>query len=138
MPLQFDSRIKREVWRVIEAINDAWVSDRARDIAEFLHPQCIMVTPDFSQYIRGGEAVTNSYVEYTRQAETHDFTVSDASVDIFRDTAMVNCVFTMKYTLQGKTYTSTGRDIWTLIRVEGQWLGVWRSLADMYEEELVE
>ena len=134
--MQFKTRFQREVWHVIEAINQAWTSDRAGDIAEFLHHDCVMVAPDFDQYLRGRDAVVNSYVEFTRQATTHDFKVHNASVDIFRDTAMVNCAFAVTYSLNGKTYAGTGRDIWTLIRVEGHWLGVWRSLADMYEEEI--
>ena len=136
--IKFDSHIKRDVWLVIEAINEAWVSNRANDISEFLHRECVMATPDFQQYLRGREAVVNSYVEYTKQAETLAFAVTQASIDIFRDTAMVNSVFTVKYKLQGVTYAGAGRDIWTLIRVEGQWLGVWRTLADMYEEEVAE
>ena len=136
MTPSFDSHIEREVWGVVEAINHAWVSAHAHDIGEFIHRDCVMAAPDFEKYIRGSEDVVNSYVEYTKQAETLAFEVANASVDVFRDTAMVNYAFVVKYRLNGVTYAGTGRDIWTFIRVDGEWLGVWRSLADMYEEEI--
>lgn len=136
MALEFNSEQEREVWGVVNAINEAWVNNRAAQVALHLHPDCVMASPDFDQYLRGKEAVVNSYIEYTKMARTLAFGLSNASVDIFGDIAMVNATFVMTYELAGKTYQGTGRDIWTLKHTNNRWYGIWRSLADVYEEEM--
>ena len=136
MAIEFKTEQEREVWGVVNAINEAWVNDRAPQVALHLHPDCVMASPDFSQYLRGKDAVVNSYVEYTKMARTLAFGLSNASVDIFGDIAMVNATFVMTYELRGKVYQGQGRDIWTLKHTNDRWYGIWRSLADVYEEEM--
>ncbi len=135
MAISFKTEQEREVWGVINAINEAWVNDRAEQVALHLHPDCVMTAPDFTQYLRGKNAVAESYVAYTKMARTLAFGIANASVDIFDDMAMVNTTFVMTYQLEGKTYQSSGRDMWTLKYVNNRWYGIWRSLADMHEEE---
>ena len=136
MSIKFNSEAEREIWAVVNAINEAWVGNRAEKIAVHLHPNCVMASPDFDQYLRGKEAVVNSYVEYTKMAKTKVFGISNASVDIFGDTAVVNATFVVTYELDGKTFQGAGREIWTLKHSNNRWYGVWRSLADLYEEEV--
>ncbi len=136
MPISFNTEEEREVWSIVNAINEAWVNNRAEKIAVHLHPKCVMTSPDFKQYLRGKEAVVNSYVEYTKMAKTKAFGIADASVDIFGDTAIVNATFVVTYELEGKTFQGAGREIWTLKQSNDRWYGVWRSLADLYEEEV--
>jgi ketosteroid isomerase-like protein len=94
-----------------------------------------MTMPDAHQTLHGRDKVVQSYVAYTRMAETTRFTVLQANVDLFGDAAMVTTVFEMTYVLQEKTYKGAGRDIWLFKHSDGAWRGAWRSLADMYEEE---
>lgn len=135
MAFQFDTELQREAWSVVHAINEAWVNNRAGKIGVHLHPECVMASPDFDQYLRGKEAVVQSYVDYTQQAKTMAFGIANASVDIFGDTAIVNATFVVTYALAGKTYEGGGREVWVLKRANDRWYGVWRSLADMFEEE---
>ena len=135
MAIKFDTEEEREAWGVVHAINEAWVNDRANKIGVHLHPDCVMASPDFDQYLRGKKAVVDSYVEYTSMAKTLAFGIGNASVDVFGDTALVNSTFVVKYELQGKTYDGGGREIWALKKTNDRWYGIWRSLADMYEEE---
>ncbi len=136
MSIKFNSEAESEVWSVVNAINEAWVGNRAEKIAVHLHPDCVMTSPDFDQYLRGKTAVVNSYVEYTKMAKTKVFGISNASVDIFGDTAVVNATFVVTYELDGKTFQGAGREIWTLKHSNNRWYGIWRSLADLYEEEV--
>ena len=136
MKINFKTEQEREVWGVVNAINEAWVGNRAEKIALHLHPDCVMTSPDFDQYLRGKEAVVKSYVDYTNMAKTKAFGIANASVDIFDDTAIVNATFVVTYELEGKSYQGAGREIWTLKHKNDRWYGVWRSLADLYEEEV--
>ncbi len=132
--MEFKTENEREIWGVVHAINEAWVNDRAEKIGLHLHPNCVMASPDFGQYLRGKKAVVDSYVEYTKMAKTLAFGIANASVDIFGDTAIVNATFVVTYELEGKTYQGGGREIWTLKHSNNRWYGIWRSLADMHEE----
>ena len=136
MSIKFNTEQEREAWGVVNAINEAWVGNQADKIALHLHPECTMASPDFNQYLRGRDAVVNSYTEYTKMAKTKAFGISNASVDIFSDTAIANSTFVVTYELDGKTYNGTGREIWVLKFSNERWYGVWRSLADLYEEEV--
>ena len=136
MDFNFDTEQQREAWAVVHTINELWVNNRAADIALHLHPKCVMTSPDFNQYLRGKEAVVNSYVEYTKMAKTKAFGFGNVSVDVFGDTAIANATFVVTYELQGKTYEGGGREIWTLMRTNDRWYGIWRSLADMFEQEV--
>ncbi len=121
---------------MVKAINDAWVGDRAENIGIHLHPDCVMASPDFNQYLRGKKAVLDSYIEYTKMAKTKVFGITNASVDIFGTMAIVNATFVVTYELNGKSYQGAGREIWVLTHTNDRWYGIWRSLADMYEEAL--
>ena len=136
MTPKFESEKEKEAWNVVKAINDAWVGDRAEKIGVHLHPDCVMAAPDFDQYLRGKEAVLNSYIEYTGMAKTRVFGITNASVDVFGTTAVVNATFVVTYDLNGKSYQGAGREIWVLTYTNDRWYGIWRSLADMFEEEI--
>ncbi len=134
MNLKFNSEKEREAWNVVKAINDAWVSDQAEKIGVHLHPDCVMAAPDFDQYLRGKEAVLNSYIEYTKMAKTKVFGITNASVDVFGAMAVVNATFVVTYELNDKSFQGAGREIWVLTFTNDRWYGIWRSLADLYEE----
>ena len=136
MTPKFESEKEKEAWNVVKAINDAWVGDRAEKIGVHLHPDCVMAAPDFDQYLHGKEAVLNSYIEYTGMAKTRVFGITNASVDVFGTTAVVNATFVVTYDLNGKSYQGAGREIWVLTYTNDRWYGIWRSLADMFEEEI--
>ena len=138
MSFKFNSELESEAWGVVNAINEAWVNDRAENIAIHLHPECVMASPDFEQYLRGKAAVVKSYVDYTQMAKTKAFGIANASVDVFGDTAIVNSTFVVTYTLETKTFQGGGREIWVLKRSNDRWYGMWRSLADLFEEEVAE
>jgi ketosteroid isomerase-like protein len=120
----------------IRKTNDAWLTGRVDDLAPLLHPDFVMVYPDFAGRGQGREAILASFRDFCENAEVHEYREHDLQIDVAGDTAVVSFLFQMVYERSGKRYDCTGRDLWVFQRQAGQWVAVWRTMLDMQETEV--
>lgn len=120
----------------MERINQAWLSGRVDDMAQYLHPEIVGVSPGFSERVLGRESFVEGHREFVREADIQDFRERDLQIDVINDTAVVNYRYEMIYERGGKKYRSLGRDLW-VYRLQGSaWLGVWRTVMEVDEREM--
>ena len=109
------------------------VDGRVEDLAEWVHPEIVMVFPGFSGRIQGQEAFLAEFHDFCQNATIHEFAEPDLQVDVAGDTAVVTFRYEMLYERCAEHYCATGRDLWVFRLCGGEWLAVWRTLLDLQE-----
>ncbi len=126
----------QKVTDVIRSINRAWLEGRVTDLKPFFHPEIVMVFPGFNGRASGNDAMMASFADFCTNAELHDYSESDLQVDVTGDSAVATFAFKMVYARDGRTYCSTGRDLWVFSRAHETWIATWRTMLDMQEDEI--
>ena len=114
-------------------INRAWLDGQVEDLAPMVHPEVVMVLPDFSGTIQGREDFLAGFRDFHQNASIQEFREHDLHVDVAGDTAVVTFRYDMVYERAGKRYRSTGRDLWVFQKQDNAWIAVWRTMLDMKE-----
>jgi ketosteroid isomerase-like protein len=114
---------------LLKSINEAWVQGRAEELAEYFHADMVIVAPGFQGVEKGRAACINSYRDFVSQAKVHEYTESDATVDVWGDTGVATYRFHIVYDMGGATYRESGWDIFVFGREGGTWRAVWRTLV---------
>jgi hypothetical protein len=114
-------------------INQAWLEDRVQDLAQMVHSEIVMVSPDFAVRIQGRDAFLEGFRDFRQNATIREFSEQDHHVDVAGDTAVVTFRYEMVYERSGERYRSTGRDLWVFQKQDGAWIAVWRTMLDMAE-----
>jgi ketosteroid isomerase-like protein len=125
----FATDVQREVWAAVQRINAAWQRGELEALAELLHERMVIVPPGFQQRIEGAVACAEGYKEFARIAKVDSYAESDAQVDVFGATAVVNYRYEMTYTTEGATYRDAGRDVYVFVYEEQRWQAIWRTLV---------
>jgi len=124
------------VLQVLKEINRCWLEGRPEDIGRYFHEDIVVLLPGFSGKARGRSAVVQSFVDFCSNAQVHEYSESDHDLDVIGDQAIAGYSFRITYSLTGKKYEGTGRDIWSFTRHEGRWLAAWRFMTDLVEKEV--
>src|SRR5579862_9899983 len=114
-------------------INQAWLGGRVQDLAPLVHPDVVMVFPDFAGRIQGREGFLAGFRDFIQNAIVHEFQEHDHTIDVAGDTAVVAFRYEMLYERSGGRYRSTGRDLWVFQKQGTAWIVVWRTMLDMKE-----
>jgi ketosteroid isomerase-like protein len=128
-----DPSERNAVADAVQRINRTWLEGRPNDMAPFLHPEIVMVLPDFNGHVAGRDSFIAGFVEFCAGAEMEEYGESDLQVDVTGDTAVASYLFDMIYERSGARYQAKGRDLWVFGRHDGTWLAVWRTILDMTE-----
>jgi uncharacterized protein (TIGR02246 family) len=122
------SKDREAVRSLIQRINDAWRQGRLEELADYFHPDIVLVFPGFSGRGEGRAACVQSYVDFLGSATVHEYTESDHHIDVWGDTAVASYRFVMAWEMGGKHYREAGHDLFVFSRDQGQWRAVWRTL----------
>lgn len=125
---------EEQITRAVRGINEAWLAKRPKDVEEFLHADVVMVFPGFAGRSEGSAAMVAGFEDFCKNADVHEFEESDLQVDVAGDAAVASFAFEVTCERDGKTYRSTGRDLWVFTRDERGWLATWRTMLDVTEE----
>lgn len=120
---------------MIRSINQAWIEGRVDGIAPYVHPDMTMVFPGFAGRAEGREALIAGFRDFCENATVHEFREHDHDIDVAGDTAVVSFRYEMVYERSGGRYRATGRDLWVLQLVAGEWRAVWRTMLDVDETD---
>jgi uncharacterized protein (TIGR02246 family) len=118
----------------IRQINQAWLNGRVEDLAPLVHPDIVMVLPDFAGKIQGREHFLAGFRDFCQNATIQEFREQDQQVDVAGDTAVITFRYEMVYVRSGERYRANGRDLWVFERQEGAWIAIWRAMLEMKED----
>jgi ketosteroid isomerase-like protein len=123
---------RREITRLLERINDAWLHGRPEDLPAALGdcfaPEMVVRGPDLGLLGKGKEACIRSYQDFLSQATVRECRLSPPEIDLAGDTAVAGYAWDMVYVLAGSEHHESGRDLFVLARTGDGWRAVWRTL----------
>lgn len=128
MSLEKESKGREEVKAFIGEINEAWVKGRPGDLKDYFHEEMVIFSPGFGVRGEGREACVKSYEDFVSQATVDELVEIDMVVDLWGGTAVATYRFEVSYKMNGQKYRDTGRDLFVLIREDGRWWAVWRTM----------
>ncbi len=117
-------------------INQAWLDGRIDDLAQMVHPEIVMVFPEFAGRVEGRDALIAAFNDFSQNAQIHEFSEEDHHIDLIGNTAVASFKYDMVYERSGERYHTTGRDLWVFELHDGEWLGVWRTMLDTEESPI--
>lgn len=119
---------REEVEGFIREINGAWVGGRPGDLKGYFHEDMVIFAPGFEMKGEGREACLKSYEDFVSQATVDEFKETDMVIDLWGNTAVATYRFEVSYKINGQKYRDFGRDLFVLIREDGRWWAVWRTM----------
>ena len=114
-------------------INEAWLKRRVEDLAPLVHPEIVMVLPDFAGKVQGREEFLAGFRDFCQNATIHEFQEHDQQVDVAGETAVITFRYEMVYMRSGGRYRANGRDLWVFQKQGEAWIAVWRAMLAMEE-----
>ena len=108
------------------ALNACWQTGDLAALAEYYHPDVVLLPPDMGEPIRGRTAVIQSYQDFLEATTLEHFEVTGLEVFSFPTTHMAHLTFSVSYTLDGDTYVETGIEAYTLGEFDGRLKILWR------------
>ncbi|HEX8037485.1 MAG TPA: nuclear transport factor 2 family protein [Ktedonobacterales bacterium] len=123
-----ERRTREEIAGIVGAINAAWVHGNAGEMAEYLDEGMVIVQPGFEEQVVGREACVESYREFASHAAIRQYDEGEVTVDVRGDTAIASYRYAIEYEMDGETYHDAGHDVFVLMRGDGGWHAVWRTL----------
>ena len=126
--------IANGVREVLARITDAWRRGQPEAMEPLLHPNVVMVRPDFSGRLEGRDAFIASFRDFARKARVNEYLPGNIQVDGDSTTAVAQYPFEMVYERDGGRWRSTGWDIWAFSRDGDNWIAVWRTMQALAEQ----
>jgi ketosteroid isomerase-like protein len=117
-----------EIARIIQRINDSWLSKSYDEIGNHLADGVILAPPGSANRIRGRQAYVQSYRDYDSAAKTHSFQPSEPVIDVIGDIAIAVTPFSITYEMQGVIHNEKGEELLVFSRDSGNWRIIWRSM----------
>jgi hypothetical protein len=128
-----DESKREDAATAMRLINQAWRDGQVEDLAPMVHPEIVMVLPDFTGTVQGRENFLAGFRDFRQNATIQESREHDHHVDVAGDTAVVTFRYDMVYERSGQRYRSTGRDLWVFQKQDRAWIAVWRTMLDMEE-----
>lgn len=114
---------------VVARINDAWRTGRTDDLADYFHPDMVIVGPGFEVLARGADACVASYRDFLRVSVVHEYRESKLTVRETDGVAVATYSWEMDYEQTGKRSREAGTDLFVLRRHGESWRAVWRAVT---------
>lgn len=125
-----------EVTSALKAINRSWLEGNPEAAGPLFHEDVLVLLTGFTGRVRGRDALVKSFVEFCSNASIQRFEESRYEVDVIGSTAIATYTFEMSYSMGGKSYEGSGRDVWGFSLEGGKWLATWRFMTDLSEREV--
>lgn len=124
--MQATHNAANELTAALASITRAWRDGRTSDLAQYFHPEMVIVGPGFAELCRGRDACVDSYREFGASAVVREYTEGDLSANVWNDAAVVTYHWSMKFDREGVRNEESGRDQFVFVRQGDRWLAVWR------------
>ncbi len=78
---------------MLRRINQAWLSNRPRELQQLFHKNIVMVLPGFSGRVEGKDALIASFEEFCENGVVHQFSEKESQVEVVGATAVASFLF---------------------------------------------
>jgi ketosteroid isomerase-like protein len=129
-----ESEEKRQIAEMIRAMNRCWtVSWNEPAFRKYIHPAAVAIVPTTPGRLEGQDAYVAGWRGFAEAASIHEWKETDIRVQLYAEgkCAVVTCLFSITFTVGGQTQAMKGRDMFFLVRENGQWL----VAADQFSPE---
>ncbi|MBI3398969.1 MAG: nuclear transport factor 2 family protein [Deltaproteobacteria bacterium] len=120
-----ESKIKQEVWQIVQALNRAWaVEGRADELKNYFHKDMVAITCTDRERIEGGDACAAAWKAFADAAKIHYWKEISPKVQIYGSGkfAVATYYWEMSYQMNGQTVKADGRDMFALVNENGKWM----------------
>ncbi len=121
--------MNQEIETLIKRFNDSWTKGKFDSLTYLLDKEIIFVAPDLKTEINGKDNCIQTIRDYSNNAETKLFDVTNRKINIWNETAMVALDYYIEYEMNNQYYKEKGKEFWTLSKQEGEWKLVWRAMV---------
>lgn len=125
--------MSQEIKKFIEHFNNSWTMGNAEDIVPLLDDKIIFLAPDLETEIKGKDNCVKTIKDYSKNAVTNFFEVTENKIHTWNNTAMVTLKYYVEYEMNNKHYKEKGTEFWTLNKLNESWRLVWRALINNEE-----
>ena len=113
------------VWQMVTAMNRAWTTGHAEQLANYFHERIVAITPTDRHRIEGREACIAAWAAFVEDAKVLDWQEHDPKVTVFgENAAVVTYYYEAKVGMAGKLVELTGRDMFFMVKEDGRWWAV--------------
>ena len=128
MPEQLEKQV---IIDLIDEINESWLFNDFKVIESHLHPDVVFIKSGFSKTIQGVDSCINTYRQFIKHASVNRYAAKDVTVHFWGDIANAHYAFEMEYELKGEITRQRGVEVLNFTKVDGKWLVIWRSVANV-------
>jgi hypothetical protein len=128
MHTEFESQTQQQIWHTVQKINKEWLNNKTEELAYYFHKDMVITGKDLHELSHNRAECIKSYKDFMMEAVVHDYKESDPIVNVIAYTAVISYKFDINYTMKGKTYQESGRDLFVMIKEDERWQAVWRTL----------
>jgi hypothetical protein len=123
------THVATEIHALLKNLSSAWLERRYEEIAPFFRDDVVFALPGFSESIRGGTAITGSYVEFMNRSKILEYSEEVLNVDSWGQTAVATTRWHMIWESEGIRYNEKGNDAYCLIHDRERWCIAWRAIV---------
>jgi len=119
----------QQINHFINQFNTAWTEGDIDSLDKLLHDKVIFLAPDLVTQISTKADCVQTIRDYVKSAATHVFEITNKTINVWAQTAMVSIDYYIEYEMQNNNYKEKGTEFWTLIEYNDTWKLVWRAIA---------
>jgi hypothetical protein len=118
-----------EVGNVLSQINDAWRTGNPDLLADYFHPEMVIVGPCYQELGKGREACVASYRDFLIGSVVKEYRESNLVIKEWGATAVATYNWEMEFEQDGLLQSEAGADLFVFDRQGEKWLAVWRAIT---------
>lgn len=121
-----EADVTRNVQRLVQNMNDAWLEQRFDDLASYFTESVVMVPPGGSR-LEGRDAMVDSFRQFLAVAQVHAFGAERLDVDRVGTAAIATLRFRIDYEIRGERSEERGTEVLGCVPDADQWRIAWRA-----------
>ncbi len=127
--------MRNKIASKINEINNAWLTSDFEDFEKYFNEDVVVMFPGLVGSCKGKEQCIDSYKEFSLNANIKDFKAGEPEIDVWGNTAVATCHYSIDYETEGKRYEEDGAEILVFNLDNEDWKIVWRTVM---QESVVE
>ena len=115
-------------------LNQCWQRGDLAAIADYYHPDVVLLPPDLGEPILGRDAVVDSYRDFLEAATLKNFEITSLEIFPFETggnsaTFVAHLAFDVAYSLDEDVFIEKGLEVYTISEQDGEMKILWRHQA---------
>lgn len=128
----FAGSAEAQIGELLDRVHRAWLFERGEALANTLRDcfaeDVVVRGPGFALLGQGLDFAVSTYVNFAAECTLNDVRCEEIEVDLFGDTAVAQYGWTIVFEREGREFTESGHEMLTLMRRDGRWVIVWRTI----------